>query len=75
MEQAGTAAEAALANKLAHQINNSLQGLMQTVFLFGRGGAESGVVAQQAMGGVLQLSDLVKGLLSLPEQPHSTTTR
>lgn len=73
MEQAGTAAEAALANKLAHQINNPLQGLMQTVFLFGRGGTDSGVVAQQAMGNVVQLSDLVKRLLSSPEQTQSTT--
>jgi DNA-directed RNA polymerase specialized sigma24 family protein len=64
MEQARTAAEAAMANDLAHQINNPLQGLMQTVFLFGRGGAESGVFAQQAMGDLVRLSDLVKRLLS-----------
>jgi hypothetical protein len=42
MEQARTAAAAAMANELAHQINNPLQGLMQTVFLFARGGTESG---------------------------------
>jgi DNA-directed RNA polymerase specialized sigma24 family protein len=66
LEQARTAAAAAMANNLAHQINNPLQGLMQTVFLFGRGGAESGVFAQQAMGDIVRLSDLVKRLLSFP---------
>jgi len=37
---------------------------MQTVFLFGRGGAESGAFAQQAMEDIVGLSDLVKGLLA-----------
>ena len=66
MQQAGIAATAAMANNLAHQINNPLQGLMQTVFLFGRGGTDSGVFAQQAMGDILRLSDVVKRLLSFP---------
>jgi DNA-directed RNA polymerase specialized sigma24 family protein len=66
MEQARTAAAAAMANELAHQINNPLQGLMQTVFLFARGGTESGALAQQAMGDIVRLSDLVKRLLSFP---------
>jgi nitrogen-specific signal transduction histidine kinase len=56
----------ALANELAHQINNPLQGLMQTVFLFARGGTESGALAQQAMEDIVRLSDLVKQLLSFP---------
>jgi nitrogen-specific signal transduction histidine kinase len=64
MEQARTTAAAAMAHTLAHQINNPLQGLMQTVFLVGRGGAESGVFAQQAMGDLIKLSDLVQQLLS-----------
>jgi len=64
MEQAATAAEVAMANNLAHQINNPLQGLMQTVFLFGKGSPEPAVFAQQAMGEVSRLSDLVKRLLS-----------
>ncbi|MGA3226865.1 MAG: sigma factor [Acidobacteriaceae bacterium] len=64
MEQARTTAAAAMAHTLAHQINNPLQGLMQTVFLVGRGGAESGVFAQQAMGDLIRLSDLVQQLLS-----------
>lgn len=67
MEQAGIAAETAMANRLAHQINNPLQGLMQTVFLFGRGDEERGVFAQQAMGEVEKLSNVVKRLLSFSE--------
>lgn len=68
MEHARTAAEVALANKLAHQINNPLQALMQTVFLVGRGGEESGAFAQQAMGDVVKLSGVVKRLLTPPEK-------
>jgi hypothetical protein len=41
---------------------------MQTVFLFARGGTESGALAQQAMGDIVRLSDLVKRFLSFPEQ-------
>jgi nitrogen-specific signal transduction histidine kinase len=66
MQQARITAATEMANDLAHQINNPLQGLMQTVFLFGRGGAESNVFAQQAMGDIVRLSDLVKRLLSFP---------
>jgi hypothetical protein len=64
MEKARTAVAAAMANNFAHQINNPLQGLMQTVYLVGRGDAESGVYAQQAMGDLTRLSELVKRLLS-----------
>lgn len=64
LEQARIAGESAMANSLAHQINNPLQGLMQTVYLFGQDGGESGVFAQQAMGDLLRLSDLVKQVLS-----------
>jgi RNA polymerase sigma factor (sigma-70 family) len=64
MDKARTEAAAAMANELAHQINNPLQGLMQTVFLFARGDAESGDLAQQAMGDIVRLSDLVKRFLS-----------
>lgn len=67
MEQARNAAAAAMANNLAHQINNPLQGLMQTVFLLTRGGAESSIFAQQAMGDLARLSNLVNRLLSFPD--------
>jgi hypothetical protein len=66
IQQARTAAEKAMANDLAHQINNPLQGLMQTVFLFSRGDPEPGSFGHQAMGEVSKLSDLVKNLLA----PH-----
>jgi DNA-directed RNA polymerase specialized sigma24 family protein len=66
VEQARTAAAASMANELAHQINNPLQGLMQTVFLFARGGTESDALAQQAMGDIERLSNLVKRFLSFP---------
>ena len=66
LEQERAAAKSALANDLAHQINNPLQGVMQNVFLFGRGGEESGVFAQQAMEELVGLSRVVNGLLSLP---------
>jgi DNA-directed RNA polymerase specialized sigma24 family protein len=68
VQQARTDAAATLAHRLAHQINNPLQGLMQTVFLFDRGGSEPGIFAQQAMGEALRLSDVVKRLLISPEQ-------
>jgi DNA-directed RNA polymerase specialized sigma24 family protein len=64
MEQARATGATAMAHSLAHQINNPLQGLMQTVFLTGRGDAESEVFAKQAMGDLIKLSDLVKQLLS-----------
>jgi hypothetical protein len=65
---AATAAAAAMANNLAHQINNPLQGLMQTVFLAGQGGAEAAIFAHQAMEDLVRLSDLVKRLLTLPRE-------
>jgi signal transduction histidine kinase len=68
LEQARTAATAAMANNLAHQLNNPLQGLLQTVFLFSRGGEESGVFAEQAIGDIVRLSDIVKRLLTFPGQ-------
>jgi len=75
MEKARTAVAAAMANNLAHQINNPLQGLMQTVFLVSRGGAETGVYAQQAMGDLARLSDLVQRLLSFPDNESTIPGR
>jgi hypothetical protein len=66
MEQAKIAAELGMANRLAHQINNPLQGLMQTAYLFARGGEDSSIFAQQAMGDISKLSDLVRQILSVP---------
>jgi DNA-directed RNA polymerase specialized sigma24 family protein len=66
MEQAKAAAEAAMAQKIARQIDTPLQGLMQSVVLLGRGGQDSSLFAQQAMGDLARLSDLVNRNLSLP---------
>jgi GAF domain len=65
MNQATTAAAAAMANRLAHQINNPLQGVMQSVFLAGQGGTDADLFARQAMRDLTGLSRLVKELLSL----------
>jgi len=67
LDQATAAAAAAMANDLAHQINNPLQGLMQTVFLAGQGGPNAGIFAQQAMDDLIRLCELINKLLSLPK--------
>jgi signal transduction histidine kinase len=64
MNQATTAAVAAMANRLAHQINNPLQGVMQSMFLAGQGGIDADLFARQAMRDLTGLSQLVKELLS-----------
>jgi signal transduction histidine kinase len=65
MKQATTAATAAMANRLAHKINNPLQGVMQSIFLAAQGGTDAGRFARQAMEDLTSLSKLVKDLLSL----------
>ena len=66
IDQAKTLAVASVTNKLAHEINNPLQGLMQTIFLLNRVGEESNPFAKQAMGDVARLSNMVTQLLSVP---------
>jgi hypothetical protein len=66
--QERAAAAAQMANQLAHQINNPLQSITNTAYLFAEGGAEQD---QKALGRDLsneihRLSGLVKKLLSLP---------
>ena len=65
---AKNAAAAAMANELAHQINNPLQGLMQTLFLAGQGGTNAEVFAHQALEDLTRLSQLVNKLLLLPKE-------
>jgi len=62
-----TAANAALAmaNELAHRINNPLQSLMNTVFLASQGGTDAADFARQAVDDTVKLSALVKELLHL----------
>jgi signal transduction histidine kinase len=58
------AASAARANELAHQINNPLQGLINTLYLANRGGADVQEYVGQALHEVGVLSDLVGRLLN-----------
>jgi signal transduction histidine kinase len=67
MRQAAATAAAEMANSLAHQINNPLQGLMQTVFLASQDGANADVFANQAMEELKRLTELVRQLLELPK--------
>jgi hypothetical protein len=68
MRQASVAAAAAMANDLAHQINNPLQSLTNILFLAATGnhGPDGKVVAESAAPDLKRLSDLVQRLLSLP---------
>lgn len=70
LEQASAAAAAAMANDLAHQINNPLQGLTNILYLAAEGhhGEDAMAVAQQAFGDLERLSTLVNELLALPYQ-------
>ena len=71
VEQARAAAAAAMANELAHKINNPLQSLTNVLFLAAQGhhGEDGKAVGQEAMGDLERLSSLVKKLLALPFQP------
>jgi signal transduction histidine kinase len=68
VNQASTAAAAAMANKLAHEINNPLQSLTNVVYLAaeGTGGGDAKVLGQELSGDIQRLSGLVKELLALP---------
>jgi hypothetical protein len=68
MEQATVAAATAMANELAHQINNPLQSLTNIVYLAeqGGGGEEARALAEELSGDLGRLSVLVKKLLALP---------
>lgn len=59
------AASAARANELAHQINNPLQSLTNTIYLARNGGPGSSAYLDQAAHELESLSDLVKKLLRL----------
>ena len=60
-----SAASAAMANDLAHQINNPLQGLTNSLFLAQQGGDSAQLYIQQAAGELAQVTALVRSLLSL----------
>ena len=68
MEQATVAAATAMANELAHQINNPLQSLTNIVYLAeqGGGGVEARALAEELSGDLGRLTKLVRKLLALP---------
>jgi signal transduction histidine kinase len=71
MEQAGIAAAIAMANDLAHQINNPLQSLVNLVYIeteAGRGGSAHELAVEMAAP-LQRLSSLVSQLLALPSRP------
>ncbi len=58
-------ASAARAHQIAHEINNPLQSLTNTLFLARQGGAEAQAYMEQAISDLAALSDQVKRLLAL----------
>jgi nitrogen-specific signal transduction histidine kinase len=68
MEQASASAAAAMANKLAHRINNPLQSLTNVLYLASTGhhGEEAKTLADELSSDLERLSGLVKTLLALP---------
>lgn len=66
----GDNASAARANELAHQINNPLQSLTNTLYLAGRNGPDTQVYVKQATQELKALSELVAKLLSLKIAHH-----
>jgi hypothetical protein len=68
LEQASTAAAAAMANDLAHKINNPLQSLTNILYLAAEGNDAREVkeFGRQALGDLTRLSNLVEKLLALP---------
>jgi hypothetical protein len=70
LDQASSMAAAAMANDLAHKINNPLQSLTNILYLAAEGHSdeEARIVSQQAFADLEKLSALVKKLLALPYQ-------
>jgi signal transduction histidine kinase len=68
IEQERSAAAAAMANQLAHQINNPLQSLTNVVYLAAQGqsGADARALGKSLAADVERLSGLVNQLLVLP---------
>jgi hypothetical protein len=68
VEQAGAAAAAAMANRLAHRINNPLQSLTNILYMASEGYSEldAKALGQQAAGDLERLSTTVQQLLALP---------
>jgi len=71
VEKASAAAAAAMADDLAHKINNPLQSLTNILYLAAEGhnGESARAVGRQALDDLQRLSALVKQLLDLPILP------
>jgi hypothetical protein len=65
LRQAAAEATAALANDLAHQINNPLQSLVLTIFLAEKESADNKLLIHKAMEDLNRLTGLVKQLLNI----------
>ena len=74
IDQAVAAAASSMANELAHQINNPLQGLTNVLYLAAEGANESDSrqLAREASVDLRRLSTLVKKLLALPNASTRT---
>jgi nitrogen-specific signal transduction histidine kinase len=70
VQQASISAAAAMANELAHRINNPLQSLTNVLYLAADGhyGQQAKALGEQTFGDLERLSILVKKLLALPFQ-------
>jgi signal transduction histidine kinase len=70
LERASAAAAAAMANDLAHKINNPLQSLTNILYLAAEGhhGEDGKAVGRAAFGDLEKLTTLVRELLALPLQ-------
>jgi hypothetical protein len=64
-----SAASSAMANRLAHQINNPLQSLTNALYLAQQGGAENIGYVRQAFHELEQITDLVRRLLTVSSTP------
>ena len=69
MEKERAAAAAAMANELAHKINNPLQALTNQLYLASESDSK---LAEEMSGDMSKLSALVKELLALPFVTKST---
>jgi hypothetical protein len=69
MNQASATAAAAMANDLAHQINNPLQSLTNLVYIAAeaRSGGDAKALAVELSDHIQRLSVLVNKLLALPD--------
>jgi hypothetical protein len=74
LNRAKAAAAAGMANELAHEINNPLQGLINIVYLAAEDAtdSQSRSLAQQVSGDLQRLSALVQKLLELPKNSAPT---